>query len=284
MGQTNRGLDIIGAEMTAKEDNPRLKTKIMIDIVHGFGVNMYLLPLDVANGPDESIECLQRTLKKEEIRRGGKLPPTLFLQFDNCFRENKNTYMLAYLAWLVERGVFNRIYLHFHPVGHTHNECDQCASRVSRACHYANIGCRCQLINVLQKCYHPQPHVESIENVADFKHLFNPDVEDEGAWYPPSCLITQMKNIRHVHAFMFHRNQQGRVVRREKLDVDVLDWSEADLVFKKVVRVRPKVATFAVCMSHEYLTGYGATTNNSTWTERSCQHRQHDESYYMEQI
>ena len=161
-----------------------------------------------------------------------------------------------------------------------HNECDH----VSRAGHYANIGCRCQLINVLQKCYHPQPHVESIENVADFKHLFNPDVEDEGARYPPSCLITQMKNIRHVHAFMFHRNQQGRVVRREKVDVDVLDWSEADLVFKKVVRVRPKVATFAVCMSHEYLTGYGATINDSTGTERSCQHRQHDESYNMEQI
>ena len=67
----------IGAEMTAKEDNPRLKTKIMIDIVHGFGVYMYLLPLDIANGPDESIECLQRTLKKEEIRRGGRLPSTL---------------------------------------------------------------------------------------------------------------------------------------------------------------------------------------------------------------
>ena len=115
--------------------------------------------------------------------------------------------MLAYLAWLVERGVFNRIYLQFHSVGHTHNECDQCASRVSRACHYANIGCRCQLMSY-KKCYHPQPHVESIENVADFKHLFNPDVEDEGARYPPSCLITQMKNIRHVHAFMFHRNQQ----------------------------------------------------------------------------
>ena len=87
--------------MTAKEDNPRLKTKIMIDIVHGFGVYMYLLPLDIANGPDESIECLQRTLKKEEIRRGGRLPSTLYLQFDNCFRENKNSYMMAYLGWLV---------------------------------------------------------------------------------------------------------------------------------------------------------------------------------------
>jgi hypothetical protein len=48
----------IGAETTAREDNPRLKTKIMISIVHGFGVYMYLLPLNVANGPDESIECL----------------------------------------------------------------------------------------------------------------------------------------------------------------------------------------------------------------------------------
>ena len=70
----------------------------MIDIVHCLGVYMYLLPLDIANGHDESIEWLQRTLKKEEIRRGGRLPSTLYLQFDNCFRENKNSYMMAYLG------------------------------------------------------------------------------------------------------------------------------------------------------------------------------------------
>ena len=95
--------------------------------------------------------------------------------------------------------------------------------------------------NVLHKCYHPQPHVESIENVADFEHLFNPDVEDEEARYPQSCLITQMKNIRHVHAFMFHRNQRTWMCSTGAK----LTW------FSRKLSELPKVATVAVCMSHD---------------------------------
>ena len=84
--------------------------------------------------------------------------------------------------------------------------------------------------------------METVDNVADFKGLFNPDVEDEGPRYPPTALMNNMKNIRHVHAFMFHRDQDGRAVRREKIDVDCKDWSEADLVFKDVITVKPKVS------------------------------------------
>src|SRR5690348_6658997 len=116
----------------------------MITMVHGAAVYMYIMPDDVENGPDEPIECLQRTLHEEE-RRDGTLPTTMFLQFDNCFRENKNTYMIGYLTWLVER---KRVYLSFHPVGHTHNECDQCASRVALATRNVDIGCRCQFSSI----------------------------------------------------------------------------------------------------------------------------------------
>ena len=228
------------AEKTSKDDNPKLATKIMVDIVHGHGVNMYLLPIDVANGPAESIECLQRTLKHEEEKRGGILPKTLFLQFDNCFRENKNTYMLAYLASLVERGAFDVIYLSFHPVGHTHNECDQCASRISIATHHADIGCRCKLINVLKGCYTPQPHVETVENVANFQKAFNPDATPTTR-YPSTSLMKAAKNLRTVHFYMFHRNRFGRAVMREKADVDVEQWSEPDLFFKEKLTISPKV-------------------------------------------
>ena len=59
-----------GAETTHKEDNNKLKAKVMISMVHGAAVYMYIMPDDVENGPDESIECLQRTLQHEEERRG----------------------------------------------------------------------------------------------------------------------------------------------------------------------------------------------------------------------
>lgn len=50
-------------------------------------------------------------------KRGGSLPPILFLQLDNCTRENKNWIMLAYLSWLVETKVFRKIQLGFLIVG-----------------------------------------------------------------------------------------------------------------------------------------------------------------------
>ena len=37
------------------------------------------------------------------------LPPILYLQFDNCVRENKNRYMFALLALLVEKKIFDKV-------------------------------------------------------------------------------------------------------------------------------------------------------------------------------
>ena len=72
-------------------------------------------------------------IKREEEARGGELPDTMYLQLDNCIRENKNTYVITFLAWLIERGVFKVIKVSFLPVGHTNFDNDQVASRVSTA-------------------------------------------------------------------------------------------------------------------------------------------------------
>ena len=37
------------------------------------------------------------------------LPPTLFLQLDNCFRENKNQYVFGFLALLVQKKIFKEV-------------------------------------------------------------------------------------------------------------------------------------------------------------------------------
>lgn len=37
------------------------------------------------------------------------LPPTLYLQLDNCFRENKNKYLLAFCAYLVHKKLFKKV-------------------------------------------------------------------------------------------------------------------------------------------------------------------------------
>ena len=49
----------------------------------------------IPHNPNMIIDALQKTLKFVEKRDGGTLPPTLYLQFDNCLRENKNAYVCA---------------------------------------------------------------------------------------------------------------------------------------------------------------------------------------------
>ena len=51
---------------------------------------------------------------------------------DNCWRENKNKYVLSYLSYLVQVNVFRHIYINFMLVGHTHNDVDQLFSVISK--------------------------------------------------------------------------------------------------------------------------------------------------------
>ena len=62
-----------------------------------------------------------------------KLPPVLYLHMDNCWRENKNRFVLGIAHLLVQLGVFKSVNLCFLPVGHTHNIVDQVFSRFSIA-------------------------------------------------------------------------------------------------------------------------------------------------------
>ena len=81
-------------EFTKAEDSYKLKSKVMVNMVHGESVHFYVMPENVHGGPNESAEALHRTLAKCKKSRG-QLPPILFLQVDNSARECKNTYILA---------------------------------------------------------------------------------------------------------------------------------------------------------------------------------------------
>ena len=143
----------------------RIKTHLMISLVHGRDCYVYVTPeARVIGNPNLTVECLMRTLKKVE-ESAGFLPPVLYLQFDNCFRENKNAYVVAFLTWLVERKVFKQIHLSFLPVGHTHNEADQCASCFSIGCRNNDVKCLEDLVKIIEKSYWPRPIVEYVPEV-----------------------------------------------------------------------------------------------------------------------
>jgi hypothetical protein len=106
----------------------RIQVKFVLARVHGLATTCYDHGENIAGDPNLTIEIVQRSLKIAE-KRLGKLPPELYIQLDNCFRENKNSYLMNYLGTLCERGLFpGGVYVSFLPKGHTHNEMDQVAA------------------------------------------------------------------------------------------------------------------------------------------------------------
>jgi hypothetical protein len=78
-----------------------------------------------SHGSDFVIQILVEYLTELKEQNNGAWPGTLYLQVDNCWKENKNVNMLCFLAMLVERGWFNEIYLDSLTPGHTHENIDQ---------------------------------------------------------------------------------------------------------------------------------------------------------------
>ena len=81
-------------------------------------------------GANCSIEVLHRMLTKVYEKKG-RLPKKLYIQLDNCWRENKNKYLFAFLGELVYRGIFDEVIVSFLCKGHTHNENDQTFSVIA---------------------------------------------------------------------------------------------------------------------------------------------------------
>lgn len=65
-------------------------------------------------------------LVKEKL---GKLPRTLYIQLDNTSRENKNKFVLSFLALLVQLKIFKK-------VGYFKHDCYHCFSSTHKHCMY----------------------------------------------------------------------------------------------------------------------------------------------------
>jgi hypothetical protein len=212
------------AEFDKSVDSWRIKTKVMVSFLHGKLLTYYVLPENVAGDPNTAIECIQRTLKDHE-KTFGRLPKTYYFQADNCPRESKNTYQLAYFAWLIERRVFDTIYLSFHPVGHTHNECDQCASRISIAVRNSDILCRCEFFELLRMSYSPKPKLVHLTKTADFKRLVNlSDSVDFAKLH--GAKVRRARRITESLLFKLERDHTGRPFVRERATIEEGQWSE----------------------------------------------------------
>ena len=98
---------------------------------------------------------------------------------NNTTRQNKGKYVLAFLALLVEHGVFERIYVCFLPKGHTHEDIDQMFSRFAIALRGRNMISRQEMSHVMRTAYHDFEgnavqvvHWDRIANLRDWMENF----------------------------------------------------------------------------------------------------------------
>ena len=85
-----------------QEAQQYLKTHIIGVILHGHRNMFYLDINEFPHDPNMTCTCLVNALI--ERSRDNCLPPTLYLQCDNCGRENKNKYLLGFLCYLCIKG------------------------------------------------------------------------------------------------------------------------------------------------------------------------------------
>jgi len=88
-----------------------LRTHLTGIIVHGCGSEGFLDFLQYPHDPNLTINILLKILVGHfKDLATTKLPEKLYVQLDNCGRENKNQFVLAFLALLVQEGVFTEVW------------------------------------------------------------------------------------------------------------------------------------------------------------------------------
>lgn len=76
-------------------------------LVHGFGAFNYFDFLQWSHDCNLTLCTLLASLIK--VAENQQLAPRLFLQMDNCVRENKNKFVMGFLALLVQEKIFTEV-------------------------------------------------------------------------------------------------------------------------------------------------------------------------------
>lgn len=120
-------------------------------------------------GANHIIECIHRFVN--DHAREGPLPRRLFVQLDNCTRENKNKYLLSYLEALVLWRVFDSVEVGFLPIGHTHSDIDQAFSTTSDRLRYHNAVTLAEMHQQVSNCYNEHTKVSTLKQICNWSGL-----------------------------------------------------------------------------------------------------------------
>lgn len=111
--------------------------------------------------------------------------------------------------------MFDSIVVSFLPVGHTHNECDQCASSFSSVCRRHTIECRTDLVKLLRHCRSDILGFEHVDHVADMRKLLNPS----GAVSFANGPCHRLKGVSKPLHFRITKDAKQRVCLKTKMSI-----------------------------------------------------------------
>lgn len=168
---------------------PATKDTVMLDklsvnavgcINHSSGLRDYMFYLGTyKKNPNLILTVLYLHLIKQF--ENGLHAPVLWLQLDNCFKENKNRWMLGFCCWLIKIGWFTEIMLSMLPPGHTHIDIDQMFSTLSIYFDTHSVLSLTELVKCLSKAYHKEntkPSGSFLPVVYNFIGFLAPFVKD----------------------------------------------------------------------------------------------------------
>lgn len=165
----------------------RARMHIIGVLAHGHRPYAFTCPGHVKQGHNVTIQAIFDVLV-DLFKRNGKLPPVLFLQLDNTTKQNKGTYLSAFLALLIQCGTFKEIYVGFLPVGHTHEDIDQFFSRIAIYFRTHDALSRMHLEHGIQRAYQTREgfrpivrHWSSLANISGW-------MDENGVRPIPGCL------------------------------------------------------------------------------------------------
>ena len=199
----------------ASDETTRLKMHLYGVLVHGRAAYCFTCPDHEEQGHNTTIQCIWHVILDQYEKHGNRLPPILFLQLDNTTKQNKGRYVFAFLSLLVEHGVFERIYMCFLPVGHTHEDIDQMFSRFAMKLRERNMMSRMGMAQELRSAYTFEGapviirHWETVANLRD--------------WLKPFIGIP--KGIMKFRHFRIARSEKNKVMVQVRLKM-CLDMEE----------------------------------------------------------
>jgi hypothetical protein len=193
MDQQKSAVPLLAKESKSVQGLWRLRTHITGAIVHtasphGRKVYAYVDYLQWPHDSNLTINILEDILSKWS---GSTLPEVLYLQLDNCYRENKNRFLFGYCSLLVELNIFRKVRINFLHVGHTHADCDQFFSRISPYITKHGAESLQDLSSKLQQCYTPNPEVNILDTVYNYKEILDDILYPISGHSKPLCFKFQ---------------------------------------------------------------------------------------------